>query len=97
MTVAYHVTIYDYKYALDRLIIEILYTEGPYRYRALKKRIEEPLSHEISFDTYNRHIYRLLLKLKVLEKKSKGNKNFYSLTQGSKNKLDKGQKIDTTI
>jgi predicted transcriptional regulator len=90
------VTIFDYKYALDRRIIEILYTEGPYRYRALKRRIEEPLSHEISFDTYDRHIDRLV-KRKVLERKSKEKKFFYSLTQESKNKLDKGQKIDTTM
>ena len=89
-------TIYDYKYALDSLIIEILYTEGSYRYRALKKRIEEPLSHKISFDTYNRHIRRLV-ENKTLERKKEGETVFYLLTEGSKNKLDKGQKIDTTM
>jgi DNA-binding transcriptional ArsR family regulator len=90
------VTIYDYKYALDHLIIDILYTEGSYRYRALKKRIEEPLSHEISFDTYDRHIDRLT-ELLIVERKKEGKKVFYSLIQESKNNLDRGQKIDTTM
>jgi hypothetical protein len=89
-------TIYDYKYALDELIIEILYTEGRYRYRALKKRIEEPLSQKISFDTYNRHIHRLV-ELKILERKKEGKTIFYLLTEGSRNKLDKGQEIDTNM
>jgi DNA-binding HxlR family transcriptional regulator len=81
-------TIYDYKCALDDLITEILHTEGPYRYRELKRRIEEPLSHEISFDTYDRHI-DTLVNLKRIRKEKQGEKFFYSLTKGYKNKLDK--------
>jgi DNA-binding HxlR family transcriptional regulator len=97
LTVAY-MTTYDYKVALDRLIMEILFTEEPYRYRyrALKRRIEKPLDHQISFDTYDRHIDRLV-EHQFLKKKKEGKRVFYSLTQRSRNKLSGGETIDTTI
>jgi hypothetical protein len=88
-------TIYDYKYSLDYLIIEILYHENSKSYRELKRRLESYSTSRkaISFDTYNRHI-NSLSNHKILEKKKIRNKVFLSLNQSYRRKLDSGHLTD---
>lgn len=88
-------TIYDYKYSLDYLIIGILYYEDSKSYRELKRRLESysTARKAISFDTYNRHI-NSLSNHKILEKKKKQNKILLSLNDSYRRKLDNAYLID---
>jgi hypothetical protein len=76
---------------IDYAIEEILYYEGQCRYLALKKRLEQYLNcKSLSFKTYDNHIQKML-NGKIIEKREK----FYRLTEGSRNRLGRGETIDT--
>ena len=80
-----------YKDIIDYAIEEILYYAGRCRYLDLKRRLEQYLNcKNLSSKTFDNHIQKMV-NGKIIEKREE----FYRLTEGSRNRLGRGETIDT--
>lgn len=80
-----------YKDIIDYAIEDILYFAGPCRYLVLKRRLEQYLRlTNLSFKTFDNHIQKMV-NGGILEKRGR----FYRLTEESRNRLGRGETIDT--
>ena len=82
-----------YNHRYDECIIEALFEDEKLGYRQIKKAIELKINRELSFETYNNHIKKLIEKghIRIINNDAKrGQRIFYCLTNMIKQEIDLG-------